>query len=92
VGAIVIALSFLFALYAIYAEIWLHSPRGFTALAVVITFLSGVNLFFPGVIGECVGREYDETKAGPHCVVRKVVGHGIQREAETEMEAHARLP
>jgi dolichol-phosphate mannosyltransferase len=74
VGATAIALSFAFMLYAIYAKFWLHSPQGFTALVVVITFLSGVNLFFLGVIGEYVGRIYEETKARPHYVVRKIVG------------------
>jgi len=74
VGATAISLSFFYALYAIYAKYWLHSPQGFTALVVVITFLSGVNLFSLGVIGEYVGRIYEESKARPHYVVCKVVG------------------
>jgi len=85
VGASAIALSFLFTLYAIYAKFWLHSPQGFTALLVVMTFLSGVNLFFLGVIGEYVGRIYEETKARPHYVVRKVVGQRVARQ-ESERE------
>jgi len=75
-GAIAIALSFLFTLYAVYAKFWLHSPQGFTALIVVITFLAGVNMFFLGIIGEYVGRVYEEAKARPHYIVRKVVGGG----------------
>jgi polyisoprenyl-phosphate glycosyltransferase len=58
-GAIAIALSFLFTLYAVYARFWLHSPQGFTAQIVVTTFLSGVNLFFLGIIGEYIGRIYE---------------------------------
>jgi dolichol-phosphate mannosyltransferase len=72
-GALAIGMSFLFALYAIYVKFWLHSPQGFTALTVLVTFLSGVNLFFLGIIGEYVGRIYEEAKARPHYVVRKVV-------------------
>ncbi len=72
-GAIAIGVSFLFAMYAIYAKFWLHSPQGFTALLVVMTFLSGVNLFFLGIIGEYVGRVYEESKGRPHYVVRKVI-------------------
>ena len=68
-----IMLSGLFALYAIYAKFWLHSPQGFTALLVVMTFLSGVNLFFLGIIGEYVGRVYEEAKARPHYIVRKLI-------------------
>jgi dolichol-phosphate mannosyltransferase len=78
-GAIAIAMSFLFSLYAIYAKFWLHSPQGFTALIVIITFLSGANLFFLGIIGEYVGRIYEEAKARPHYVVQKVVGLRVAR-------------
>jgi len=81
VGAIAIALSSLFAIYALYAKFWLHSPQGFTALILAVTFLSGVNLFFLGIIGEYVGRVYEETKGRPHYVVRKVIRQSeIRRE------------
>jgi len=80
VGAVAIALSILYTLYAVYVKFWLHSPQGFTALVVVITFLSGVNLFSLGIIGEYVGRIYEEAKARPHYVVRKLVGQRLRRE------------
>jgi glycosyltransferase involved in cell wall biosynthesis len=74
-GAGVTALSSLYALYALYARVFLQeSPKGFTALIVAVTFLSGVTLFFLGVIGEYVGRIYEETKARPIYVVNRVVG------------------
>jgi dolichol-phosphate mannosyltransferase len=73
VGAAAIVFSCLFSLYSLYAKFWLHSPQGFTALILVITFLSGINLFFLGIIGEYVGRVYEETKARPHYIVDRVV-------------------
>jgi polyisoprenyl-phosphate glycosyltransferase len=73
VGLSAIGLSFLYSLYALYAKFWLHSPQGFTTIILVIVFLSGVNLFFLGVIGEYVGRVYEETKARPHYVIGKVI-------------------
>jgi hypothetical protein len=72
-GAGSIGLSFLFALYSVYARFWMHSPQGFTALIVAMTFLSGVNLLFLGIIGEYVGRVYEQTKGRPHYVVLKIV-------------------
>jgi len=79
-----IGLSVLFSLYALYVKIFLHSPQGFTAIILIITFLSGVNLFFLGVIGEYVGRVYEETKARPHYIVGKIVGrHGTRGQERT---------
>jgi len=72
-GAVAIALSGVFSLYSLYAKFWLHSPQGFTALILVVTLLSGINLFFLGIIGEYVGRVYEETKARPHYVVDRIV-------------------
>jgi dolichol-phosphate mannosyltransferase len=87
-GAIAITCSFLYALYSLYAKFWLHSPQGFTALIFAIIFLSGVNLFFLGIIGEYVGRVYEEAKARPHYVVRRVFS---QRASRDEGAAASRL-
>jgi glycosyltransferase involved in cell wall biosynthesis len=76
-GATSVLLSGMFALYAVFAKAFLHqSPKGFTALLVLIVFLSGILLFFLGVIGEYVGRIYEETKARPHYIIGNVVGGG----------------
>jgi dolichol-phosphate mannosyltransferase len=79
-GAVAITCSLLFALYSLYAKFWLHVPQGFTALIFVITFLSGMNLFFLGIIGEYVGRVYEEAKARPHYVVRRVFSQRASRD------------
>jgi dolichol-phosphate mannosyltransferase len=74
-GAVAVGLSGLFALYALFAKLALHrSPQGFTSLILVLTFLSGVNLFFLGVVGEYVGRVYEEVKRRPLYVVSRVIG------------------
>jgi glycosyltransferase involved in cell wall biosynthesis len=74
-GAGVMLLSFFYVCYAMYAKLFLHqSPQGFTALLVAITFLSGILLFFLGIIGEYVGRIYEETKARPQYIVGRIVG------------------
>lgn len=73
VGAIAIVLSIAFALYAVYAKFFLdQSPAGFTAITILITFLSGVNILFVGVIGEYVGRIYEEVKARPVYIVERL--------------------
>lgn len=76
-GALTIVATSLFALYALWAKLFLdRSPQGFTAQILVITFVSGVNLLFLGVIGEYVGRVYEEVKARPLYVVEHVYGRG----------------
>jgi dolichol-phosphate mannosyltransferase len=74
-GAFVMFLSSLYVLYSIYIRIFLQkSPQGFTALIVAMTFFTGVVLFFLGVIGEYVGRIYEETKGRPEYIVGRTVG------------------
>lgn len=74
-GSIVCFFSMLYAFYALYAKLFLQrSPQGFTALIITVTFLSGVLLFFLGVIGEYVGRIYEETKGRPIYLITRVVG------------------
>ena len=88
-GTVAIVLSGLFSLYAVYVRFWVHSPQGFTAIILVITFLSGVNLFFLGIIGEYVGRVYEETKARPHYVLARIVG---RRESRSLQETTVQSP
>jgi polyisoprenyl-phosphate glycosyltransferase len=85
-GVVAILLSSLFAVYSLFAKFLLHqTPKGFTALVLVITFLSGINLFFLGIIGEYVGRVYEETKDRPHYVIRKIVGRSVSGKGEASI-------
>jgi Glycosyltransferases involved in cell wall biogenesis len=74
VGASAVLLSLLYVLYALYAKVILQeSPKGFTALIVIVTFFSGILLFFLGIIGEYVGRIYEETKSRPQYIIRRKI-------------------
>jgi dolichol-phosphate mannosyltransferase len=78
IGALAMTLSAIFAAYALYARFFLsRSPQGFTALIISITFLSGVQLLFLGVIGEYLGRVYEEVKGRPIYVVERRVGQAV---------------
>jgi glycosyltransferase involved in cell wall biosynthesis len=78
VGAAATAAATIFALYSIWVRLFTgESPKGFTALIIVVTFFSGVQLLFLGVIGEYLGRVYDETKRRPQYIIAKTVGAEI---------------
>jgi polyisoprenyl-phosphate glycosyltransferase len=73
VAAITAAVAFTF--YTIYKRLVGGTvPTGFTAELVIMTFLSGVQLMFLGVMGEYLGRVYGETKGRPPYVIAEIVG------------------
>jgi len=89
-GVSAVGVSILFSVYSLYAKVFLkRSPQGFTALVLLITFLAGILLFFMGIIGEYVGRVYEEIKARPLYVVNKITDYtGFSLE---ESVGHKRL-
>ena len=84
-GALASAAASLYALYAIVQRLFLGtSPQGFTALIVAITFFAGVQLLFLGLIGEYLGRVYDEAKGRPQFVVTETVsGRAVAQSPES---------
>lgn len=73
-GLLAMAGSMLFASYAVYVRlVGGRTPEGFTMLVVIMTFMSGVQLLFLGVIGEYLGRVYEEVKGRPQYFVDRVV-------------------
>ena len=82
-GGLAGAVSALYALYSVYAKFVLNQvPQGFTALVFMLTFLSGVLLFFLGIIGEYLGRVYEEIKARPLYIIDRTVAGGAASNAE----------
>lgn len=51
-----------------------HQARGWTSLIISILFLSGTQLFGMGILGEYIGRIFDETKGRPMYLVGRQSG------------------
>lgn len=74
-GGCVLTFAAAFSLYAIYARLVLgRSPQGFTALTVLLTVIGGMVLISLWIIGEYVGRIYEEVKRRPIYLVDRMVG------------------
>ena len=75
IGFIVSAFSILFAFgYAIKRLISGLNPPGFATLVVAVFFLAGIQLVTIGVIGEYVGRIFEEVKRRPLYIIRRISG------------------
>jgi len=93
-GGVSIVLSLMYAVYALYVKLILnHSPQGFTTTILAMSFFSGVLLLFLGIIGEYVGRIYEEIKGRPLYIVGRTAGSfelGSRMDA-SEMRGSERL-
>jgi polyisoprenyl-phosphate glycosyltransferase len=69
-GLFVSGLAFAFGVYALLMNVVFHQViRGWTSLAVLLSFLSGVQLLTLGVMGEYLGQVLEESKRRPLYVI-----------------------
>lgn len=74
-GLIVSFVAFFYMAAIIFKTlIWGEDVRGYPTLLVVILFLGGVQLLCLGIIGEYIGRIYNETKKRPPYVASEYNG------------------
>ena len=75
-GFIVSLASFLLGVFFAIQQLTgtAHAARGWASTIVVVLFLGGVQLICIGVIGEFIGRIYDEVKQRPLYVVSYTQG------------------
>lgn len=73
-GLIIIFLAVLWAAYAVYVRFFSHEALpGFTAILVAITFFSGVQIFLIGIVGEYIGKIFEEVKGRPIYVISETI-------------------
>lgn len=69
-GALVAVISFcLMVFYGVKTIVFGDEARGFTTLIVVILFMGGIQLLTIGILGEYIGRIFNETKNRPTYLV-----------------------
>jgi dolichol-phosphate mannosyltransferase len=74
-GGIVAAIGVLYLIYIVISRILgISSPPGWTSLAAIILLVGGIQLVVLGVLGEYIGRIYEESKGRPEFIVGKSYG------------------
>jgi dolichol-phosphate mannosyltransferase len=73
-GFVLAGVSLLGIVLAVILRLVNHAITGQASTLTLVLFMGGVQLIFLGVIGEYLGRIYDEVRARPLYVVRDVFG------------------
>jgi len=74
-GLVISGFAALLGLYALFSWLFVSGVvHGWTSTVVIISFLSGVNLFMTGIIGLYVGGIHAEVKRRPLYVVDRLTG------------------
>ena len=73
VGFLSALFGFFYGVTIVIKKIFFHEPVvGFTSLVVLVTFFGGIQLLSIGIIGEYIGRIFNETKNRPLYIVKNI--------------------
>jgi dolichol-phosphate mannosyltransferase len=79
-GFFLAGISLIGILIAVILRVFTHAIIGQTTTLIMVLFIGGIQLIFLGIIGEYLGRIYDEVRARPLYIVRRVIGDGEESE------------
>ncbi|AZO10313.1 MULTISPECIES: glycosyltransferase family 2 protein [unclassified Mesorhizobium] len=93
VGLAIAGVAALLGLYALFSWLFVSGVvHGWTSTVVIISFLSGINLFMTGIIGLYVGGIHAEVKRRPLYVIDRLNGFEEAISAMTNAEASKDRP
>jgi len=78
--------AFLYAVIVVLLKFLSISFPGYTSIMVTILFLGGVQLITIGIIGEYIGRIYDEVKGRPLYIVQELIGFDKPKDEKYDTE------
>lgn len=80
-GSVTTILAFLMLFYTLIKSILGYPVASWTLIMIGMTFFSGVQLLSLGILGEYVGRIYDESKNRPLFIVRDMINFEEEKKA-----------
>ncbi|MGD6817418.1 glycosyltransferase family 2 protein [Metabacillus sp. 84] len=90
-GMIISFLAFIFMIWTVAKTLLYGDPvSGYPSLMAVILFLGGIQLLFLGVIGEYLGRIFNETKKRPLYFVNEYNDEKVTNRASEKEYRHVR--
>jgi len=72
-GFIIFLISFLILIYSLIAKITGNTVEGWTFIIWSIWLLGGIQIFSIGIVGEYIGKIYNETKNRPRYLIEKIL-------------------
>jgi len=75
IGLAVTSISFLIAIYIAISKLIFKRPypTGIPAIICLVIFIGGVQLISIGILGEYIGRIYDESKRRPPYIIDREI-------------------
>ncbi|MFA6432054.1 MAG: glycosyltransferase family 2 protein [Candidatus Margulisiibacteriota bacterium] len=68
-------LAFVYLIYAIFVRMFTNQAiEGWASVLTAVLFIGGIQLIFLGIIGEYLGRVYEETKGRPLYIINDKLG------------------
>lgn len=72
-GVVIFLISLVMLLYALISKLLGHTSTGWTSLMGSIWMLGGIQLLGLGIVGEYIGKIYNETKRRPRFIIESVL-------------------
>ena len=72
-GFLIFAFSLIMLIYSIVIKITGHADSGWASLICSIWMIGGIQLLSLGIIGEYIGKIYNETKARPRYIIEEFI-------------------
>ncbi len=81
-GVILFVVSLIMLIWGIVQKVLGHTVAGWTSLMASIWMIGGIQLFCLGVIGEYIGKIYNETKRRPKYIIADILLHDTDSKGE----------